>query len=112
MFYALVCRVALGYPARTQQSGPEAKTIEGGHPVFRPGCFRELNHIPNVEPPMFHHSLIAEDSMCDYADLQIALLDRGVDPNIPDQSGDSAIRRTKRKKTNPKIVELPKAAAG
>ena len=21
---------------------------------------RELNHIPNVEPPMFHHSLIAE----------------------------------------------------
>ena len=35
--------------------------MEGGYPVFRPGTgFRELNHIPNVEPPMFHHSLIAE----------------------------------------------------
>ena len=73
VFYALVCRVALGYPARTQQSGPEAKTIEGGHPVFHSASGmaikgkkkishsgRELNHIPNVEPPMFHHSLIAE----------------------------------------------------
>ena len=60
VFYALVCRVALGYPARTQQSGEEAKAMEGGYPVFRVASARELNHIPNVEPPMFHHSLIAE----------------------------------------------------
>ena len=34
-------------------------SLDDGQPLF-PVSFRELNHIPNVEPPMLHHSLIAE----------------------------------------------------
>ena len=59
VFYALVCRVALGFPVRTQSSGKEAKSMDGGHSVFLANG-RELSHIPDVQPPMFHHSLVAE----------------------------------------------------
>ena len=60
VFYALVCRAALGYPVRTQQTGKSSKSMDGGHPVFATSAGRELSHIPDFTPPTFHHSLFAE----------------------------------------------------
>ena len=53
IFYVLVCRVLLGYPARTLESGKGSThmDMETGEPLF-PHTFRELAHIPNVSPPM------------------------------------------------------------
>ena len=53
VFYVLVCRVLLGYPARTLESGKGSThmDMETGEPLF-PHTFRELAHIPNVSPPM------------------------------------------------------------
>ena len=59
VFYVLVCRALLGYPARTQQMGKAATHIETGERLFPIG-FRELAEIPNVTPPTNYHSLIAE----------------------------------------------------
>ena len=59
VFYVLVCRVLLGYPARTQQAGQRATHMETGEHLFPIG-FRELSTIPNVTPPTNYHSLIAE----------------------------------------------------
>ena len=59
VFYVLVCRALLGYPARTTQHGTAASHMETGEPLF-PISFRELAVIPDVSPPMFYHSLIAE----------------------------------------------------
>ena len=59
VFYVLVCRVLLGYPARTQQAGQNAFHMETGEPLF-PVSFRELANIPNVSPPKSYHSLIVE----------------------------------------------------
>jgi len=59
VFYLLVCRTALGYPVRTQESGKSSSAMDGGGPVF-PVSFRELAPVPSVQPPILHHSLIAE----------------------------------------------------
>jgi hypothetical protein len=59
VFYVLVCRVVLGYPARTQEVGPSARHMETGQGLFPVG-FRELSSIPGVTPPISYHSLIAE----------------------------------------------------
>eukprot|EP00908_Phaeocystis_cordata_P020415 Transcript_32076.p1 GENE.Transcript_32076~~Transcript_32076.p1 ORF type:complete len:715 (+),score=179.38 Transcript_32076:1622-3766(+) len=59
VFYVLVCRALLGYPARTTHYGRAASHMGTGEPLF-PISFRELAVIPDVSPPMFYHSLIAE----------------------------------------------------
>lgn len=59
VFYVLVCRVVLGYPARTQQAGKDATHMETGERLF-PLSFRELAHIPKLSPPKNYHSLIVE----------------------------------------------------
>jgi hypothetical protein len=59
VFYVLVCRTPLGHPARTQQSKQHAKHMDTGEKLF-PISYRELAEIPNVQPPIFYHSLIAE----------------------------------------------------
>lgn len=57
--YILVCRVLLGHPARTQQMGKNAKSMDDDSPIF-PLSFRELAPVSGVTPPTFHHSLVAE----------------------------------------------------
>ena len=59
IFYVLVCRVSLGHPVRTQDRGQGAKCMDSGKPVF-PISFRELATVPNVSPPVHHHSLLVE----------------------------------------------------
>jgi hypothetical protein len=59
VFYVLVVRAALGYPVRTQQTGPKATSMDNLAPIFPIG-FRELSAVPGVTPPIVHHSLIAE----------------------------------------------------
>jgi hypothetical protein len=59
VFYVLVCRVLLGYPARTQEMGPSATHMETRQELF-PIAFRELAPIPGVTPSISYHSLIAE----------------------------------------------------
>jgi hypothetical protein len=59
VFYVLVCRVVLGYPARTQEVGQKATHMETRQALFPIG-FRELAPIPGVTPPTSYHSLIAE----------------------------------------------------
>ena len=59
VFYLLVCRVALGYPIRTQAMGRDATSMDDGQRVF-PISFRELANVSGVQPPITHHSLIAE----------------------------------------------------
>ena len=59
VFYVLVCRVLLGYPARTQEMSPKATHMETRQALFPIG-FRELAPIPGVTPPTSYHSLIAE----------------------------------------------------
>ena len=59
VFYVLACRVALGHPVRTQETGQAARAMDGGHAIF-PVSFRELAPVPNVSPPIHYHSLIAE----------------------------------------------------
>ena len=59
VFYVLVCRATLGYPARTQAGGRDAKHMETGEPIFPIGK-RELAAVPGASPPFPYHSLIAE----------------------------------------------------
>ena len=59
VFYLLVCRAALGYSVRTQDTGRNAQSMDTRSPVF-PVSFRELSPVTGVTPPIFHHSLIAE----------------------------------------------------
>jgi hypothetical protein len=59
VFYVLVVRAALGYPVRTQQTGQKATSMDNLTPIF-PKSFRELSPVPDVKPPIIHHSLIAE----------------------------------------------------
>ena len=59
VYYLLVCRAALGYPIRTQAFGQKATSMDDGQPVF-PINFRELANVAGVQPPITHHSLIAE----------------------------------------------------
>jgi hypothetical protein len=59
VFYVLVVRAALGFPVRTQKTGPKATSMDNLTPIFPIG-FRELSAVPGVTPPIVHHSLIAE----------------------------------------------------
>ena len=59
VFYVLVCRVALGYAARTHDYGKTARHMDTSQPLF-PVSFRELTFVPNVTPPTPYHSLVAE----------------------------------------------------
>ena len=59
VFYVLVCRTLLGYPARTQDVGMNAKHMGTCAAIF-PSTFRELATIPGINPPIHYHSLIAE----------------------------------------------------
>ena len=59
VFYVLVCRALLGYPARTREHGQRARHIDTRAPLFPLG-FRELSPIPNVVPETPYHSLIVE----------------------------------------------------
>ena len=52
-------RAALGYPVRTQQTGPKATSMDNREKIF-PVSFRELSPVPDVTPEIYHHSLIAE----------------------------------------------------
>jgi len=59
VFYVLVCRVALGFPARTVEFGKSARHMDTKKALF-PVSFRELTYVPDVTPPTSYHSLIAE----------------------------------------------------
>lgn len=62
VFYVLICRALLGYPARTQETnrpGRPSTNIDTGRRVFDVGV-RELAAIPSMSPPMMYHSLVAE----------------------------------------------------
>ena len=59
--YLFVCRVSLGIPLRTTETGQGAKDIDNGAPVF-PSVYGELTTVHGVSPPMHYHSLIAEKS--------------------------------------------------
>ena len=71
VYYMLVCRVSLGYPARTLHGVKVKRDTNGvvidrispndvdtGKPIF-PISFRELGPIPDVSPPKVYHSLLA-----------------------------------------------------
>jgi len=58
VYYVLCCRVALGYPAITTQTGRTARHRDTGEALF-PINFRELGPIPGAKPPTEYHSLIA-----------------------------------------------------
>ena len=47
VFYVLVCRTLLGYPARTKQHGTAASHMGTGEPLF-PISFRELCRLTRV----------------------------------------------------------------
>ena len=57
--YLFVCRVSLGAPMRTTDTGRTAHDLDSGQPIF-PLVFGELAQVPDVMPPMHYHSLIAE----------------------------------------------------
>ena len=67
----LVCRVATGYIVRTQTAhDPEMVSADTGERIFplvhttRHGpraVTRELAAVEGVEPPVWHHTLLAED---------------------------------------------------
>lgn len=59
VYYLLVCRVALGYSARTQVHGRDAKSMDTREKLF-PVSFRELLNVSGVSPSVFYHSLVAE----------------------------------------------------
>ena len=68
VFYVLVCRALLGYPARTQdttrqQTGqqyvPSMFHMDTGEPIY-PVNEKEFAAIPSISPPITYHSLIAE----------------------------------------------------
>ena len=50
---------ALRSPPRLQECGEHAKSMDSGERVF-PISFRELAPVKGVNPPIFHHSLLAE----------------------------------------------------
>ena len=59
VYYLLVCRVVLGHHVRTQQSGRNSVSTDGGSRIF-PISFRELAPVPGVTPPVHYHSLLAD----------------------------------------------------
>jgi hypothetical protein len=60
IFYILVCRVALGFHVRTQNTQRPFKSAETGQPVF-PVNERELGPVPGISAPaILHHSLLAD----------------------------------------------------
>ena len=59
VFYVLVCRALLGYPARTREHGQSATHIDTRRSLFPMG-YRELAAVPNVVPETPYHSLIVE----------------------------------------------------
>jgi hypothetical protein len=67
VFYILVCRVALGHHARTQQMLTQTMrenkaspiSTDTGRPVF-PQTYRELDTVAGVSPPVHNHSLLAD----------------------------------------------------
>ena len=60
VFYILVCRVALGFHVRTQNTQRPFKSAETGQPVF-PVNERELGPVPGISAPaILHHSLLAD----------------------------------------------------
>ena len=71
VFYLLVCRVATGYVVRTQTAhDPDMVSADTGERIFpmlqtpRHGpraVTRELAPVAGVEPPVLHHTLLAED---------------------------------------------------
>ena len=71
VFYLLVCRVATGYVVRTQKAhDPDMVSADTGERIFpmlptpRHGpraMTRELAPVAGVEPPVLHHTLLAED---------------------------------------------------
>ena len=60
VYYALVCRVALGIPLRTSTSGLSAISCDSPHGKVFPVTKRELATVPGVTPAVHYHSLIAE----------------------------------------------------
>jgi len=63
--YLFVCRVALGAPLRTNESGQQAVDQDGGRPVF-PVVYGELATVPDVSPPMHYHSLIGSGTLREF----------------------------------------------
>ena len=68
VFYLLVCRVATGYIVRTQKSllqDINIKSADTGEPIFpkihHRVWTRELTAVTGVNPPVIHHTLLAED---------------------------------------------------
>lgn len=59
VYYLLLCRAVLGVPIRTQDGHTRADP-PAGYPVFAHGARRELADVPDVEPPLPHHSLLAD----------------------------------------------------
>jgi len=59
VYYVLVCRVCLGYPAITTRTGRQMTHRDTSEKLF-PVSFRELAAIPDVSPPITYHSLIAD----------------------------------------------------
>jgi hypothetical protein len=67
VYYAVVCRVALGMPIRTQtavtlapHSHRSVKSCDAPSVQVFPVNERELATVANVQPPVHYHSLIAE----------------------------------------------------
>ena len=62
VFYLLVCRVATGYIVRTQTAHylHDMVSADTGERIF-PVVTRELAAVAGVEPPVWHHTLLAED---------------------------------------------------
>ena len=59
VYYVLVCRCLLGFPAITTEIGKHATHRRTAKPLF-PVSFRELASIPSVLPPMHYNALIVE----------------------------------------------------
>lgn len=61
VFYVIACRVALGLPVRIRDNSKEdAVSIDHNYFAFANENYRELASVPDVSPPITHHSLIAE----------------------------------------------------
>jgi hypothetical protein len=68
VFYLVVCRVVTGYIVRTTKSlrqDANMKSADTGEPIFptirRRVWTRELTAVTGVDPPVIHHTLLAED---------------------------------------------------
>eukprot|EP00397_Hematodinium_sp_SG-2012_P000721 GEMP01000722.1.p1 GENE.GEMP01000722.1~~GEMP01000722.1.p1 ORF type:complete len:1036 (+),score=254.44 GEMP01000722.1:216-3323(+) len=63
-YYVALCRVVMGYPVRVFCMNAKKKQMRNidfeGSPIFATTDERELASIPNVEPLMQYHSLVAE----------------------------------------------------